>query len=101
MQSQVKFNKVPVKVLGSLRFNRVPEKVPKGPGGFGAEPGSGKGSGRLWYRICGHLIYGNPEVFPTFCFVIRCRKIYKNKMSRLLGTLLKFLYIKLIKIIDL
>jgi hypothetical protein len=28
VQSQVKFNKVPVKVLGSLRFNRVPEKVP-------------------------------------------------------------------------
>jgi hypothetical protein len=28
VQSQVKFNKDPVKVLGSLRFNRVPEKVP-------------------------------------------------------------------------
>jgi len=29
VQSQVRFNKVPVKVPGSLRFNRVPEKVPE------------------------------------------------------------------------
>ena len=49
MQSQVRFNRVPEKVLETepgqvqqvsekvrVRFNRVPKRV---PGGFGAEPG--------------------------------------------------------------
>ena len=49
MQSRVRFNRVPKKVLekvwealvqSQVRFSRVPEKVPeKVPGGFAAEPG--------------------------------------------------------------
>ena len=51
-----------------VRFNRVPEKVPK----------------KVWEalvqshfrfnRICGHLIHGNPaEVFPALAFAARFR----------------------------
>ena len=69
MQSQIRFIRVPEKVLekvwealvqSQVRFNRVPEKVPeKVPGGFGAKPGqvqqgsgegSGEGVGGFWCR---------------------------------------------------
>jgi len=64
-------------VQAQVRFNQVPEKVPKVPEkvwGFGAEPGqaqhgsgerSGEGLGGFvqcqvrFNRICGHLIHGN------------------------------------------
>ena len=79
-----------------VRFNRLPEKVPKKvPGGFAAEPGqvqqgagedSGEGLGSLvqsqvrFNRICGHLTHGNPaEVLPALGFAARFRKIYKMK----------------------
>ena len=59
VESQVKFNSVPEKVLEKVWEalawpGQVPKKVPeKVLGGFGAKPdqvqqGSGEGSGRLW-----------------------------------------------------
>ena len=73
-------------VQRQVRFNRVPEKV---LGGFGAEPGLG-GFGAepqvRFNRICGLLIHENPgEVFPALGFAARFRKICKNKTLRLLG----------------
>ena len=86
----VRFNEVPEKVpkvpekvckalvQSQVKFNRVPEKVPE----------------KVWEalvqsqvrfnRICGHLSHGNPaEVFLALCFAARFRKICQP--LRLLG----------------
>jgi hypothetical protein len=60
VQSQVRFNRVPEKVLEKVWeafLEKVPEKV---PGGFGAEPGQVQ------------------QVFPTLGFAARFRKICKH-----------------------
>ena len=104
VQSHVKSNMVPEKVLGGfgaepgevqqgsgkrfrealvqsqVMFSRVPEKVPE----------------KVWEalvqsqvrfnRICGHLIHGSrAEVFRALGFPARFRQICKNKTLRLLG----------------
>ena len=85
MQSQVRFNRVPEKVLekvgealvqSQVTFNRVPEKVWEAL----------VQSQVRFNRICGHLTHGNPaEVFPALGFGARFRKICKKKPLRLLG----------------
>jgi len=94
---RVRFNEVPEKVpkvpekvweasvQSQVRFNRAPEKVPE----------------RVWEalvqsqvrfnRICVHLTQGNPaEAFPALGFAARFRKICKNKTLQLLGIPPKF-----------
>ena len=124
MQSQVRVNwvseKVPVKVWEALgqsqvRFNRVPEKVPKlpekvwkalvqtqsGSTGFGRR--IRRSSGRLWCRAkpdltrfrekvwagrlwCSQVRFNRvPEKVPALGFAARFRKICNNKTLRLLG----------------
>jgi hypothetical protein len=84
-----------------VRFNEVPEKVPKvsegsreGLGGRsqvqqGSAEYSGEGSRKPWCKAKsgstgsgegeGHLTHGNlAEVFPALDFPARFRKIYKN-----------------------
>ena len=90
---RLRFNEVPEKVpkvpekvwedlQSRVRFNRVPEKIGgKVRGGFGAEPGQVQ---RDLQPLT--VTHGNPaEVFPALGFVARFRKICKNKTLRLLG----------------
>ena len=66
MQSQVRFNKVPEKVLEKVWEALVQNHI-------------------RFNRICGHLIHGNPaEVFPALGFAARFRKNCNNKTLRLL-----------------
>ena len=87
VQSQVRFNKVPEKVLekvwealvqSQVRFNRLPEKVPeKVPGSFGAKPSQiQRIPGKVWCRARSGSTgsgegcrEGSGEVrFSSFCF---------------------------------
>jgi hypothetical protein len=71
-----------------MRFNRVPEKVPKKVWEALAQ------SQITFNKIYDHLIHGNPaEVFPVLDLIIYFRKIYKNKIWRLLGIPSKFIYL--------
>jgi hypothetical protein len=73
-------------VQSQVRLNRVPEKVPEKVWEAFAH------SQIRFNGICGHLIHGNPaEVFPVLDLIIYFRKIYKNKIWRLLGIPSKFI----------
>ena len=68
MQSQVRFNRVPEKVL-----EKVPEKaLVQSPVRFN--------------RICGHSTHGTPaQVFPALGIAAAAERFVKNKTLRLLG----------------
>ena len=95
VQSQVRFNRIPEKIpakarvaQSQVRFNRVPEKVPKKVWEALAQ------SQITFNKIYDHLIHGNPaENFPVLDLIIYFRKIYKNKIWRLLGIPSKFIYL--------
>ena len=86
-----RYPKVPEKVWeGGLRFSRVPQNIPeKVPGSRGAKPSQvQRVPGKVAEAKPGqvHLTHGNlAQVFPALGFPARFRKIYKNKMLRLLG----------------
>ena len=74
-------------VQSQVRFNRVPEKVLElRLGGFGAEPG----------QVQQDLRHRNPaEVFLALGFAARFRKICENKALRLLGIPPKLIFLVL------
>ena len=75
VQSPVRFNRIPNKVLENVWESLVQSEV-------------------RFNRICGHVIDGKPaEVFPALGFAARFRKICRNRTLRLLGIPPKLIFL--------